>query len=245
MHVHEPNDTGPLLTLAQAGKLASATIINNVGLANELVKYIPLVVLRMVQGVSDNPVQGYQELNADPRVIYQFGNEANVEHDTNHWVEQMKAADAHNGRKIVIFNDSVGWTSDATWRERVPALVYAKEHSHYVGLHCYGDVTWGGDFYKPMLDPAEPGAFQWFTGRVFHLYDLMVPLTQPDFIATEAGAGGFQLNATADQWLADVKRMNDFSQDYQWFKGFNLWDYTRIGMGFDRDMINGYVHLLM
>jgi hypothetical protein len=238
-----PNDLEPLRALARAHKLAGVTVINDTGLANELVKDVPFVVLRMVQSDHDNPVQGYQRYDADPRVIIQCGNEANVQHDTDHWLKQMHDAEA-DGRRVVIFNDSVGATTDAMWLERRPALEYAKAHHHFCGLHCYGNVTFGGDYYKPMIDPDDPGSFPWFTGRVFHLYGLMPPQAQPDFIATEAGAGGSQLNGTAEQWLADVRRMDAYCQAYPWFKAFNLWTLTRLGLGFDRDMIDGYVHLL-
>lgn len=241
LHIHEPEDLSPIWPLAQAGRLAGVTVINNIGLANALAPYVRYVVLRMCQTDHDDPVQDYQRYRADPRVLIQCGNEANVPNDTAHWLKQMRDADA-DGRKVVIFNDSVGWTADETWLERKPALQYAKAHGHYVGLHCYGVVTDGGDVYHPL---TEPNGWRWFGGRVFHLYSLMPPEAQPDFIATEAGAGGFQLNATAAQWLADVRRMNTLVQDYPWFKSFHLWDFSKRGLGFDRDLINGYVHQLM
>lgn len=199
-------------------------------------------MLRYCLSDHDNPVQNYQRYQADPRVIIQCGNEANQEHDVNHWLTQMKAADADGGRKVVIFNDAVGCTTDAMWQERRPALEYAKAHGHYVGLHCYGDVTKGGSVYCPMTDMS---GFRWFAGRVVHLYELMSPEAQPDFIATEAGAGGFQLNATAAQWLADVRQMDAIVQAYPWYKAFNLWDFGRPGLGFDRDLINDYARQLL
>lgn len=41
-----------------------------------------------------------------------------------------------------------------------------------------------------------------------------------------------------------MQRMNEIVQAYPWFKSFNLWDFGKNGQGFDRDNINGYVHLL-
>jgi hypothetical protein len=242
LHIHEPLDLAPVWALAYQHRLAGVTVINDVNLASLLADYVPYVVLRICLSDHDNPTQSYQELNADPRVIYQFGNEANVKHDTMHWLTQMYTADAHNGRKVVIFNDAVGCTEDIDWIERRPALEYAKTHGHYVGLHAYGIVTDGGDIYHPL---TELSGWRWFGGRWEYLYSLMPPEAQPAFIATEAGAGGFQRNATALQWLVDVQRMNALTQVYPWFKAFNLWDVTRLGMGFDQDIINDYLPFLL
>lgn len=216
------------------------TVINNRGLAEALADYC-LVVFRIVASDHDDPVQSYQRYGLDPRVIIQAGNEANQAHDTDHWLQQMRDAEA-DGRRVVIFNDSVGWTEDDTWLERRPALEYARDHGHYIGLHAYGIVTDGGDIYHPL---TEAGGWRWFGGRWIHLYSLM-PDVQPNLILTECGAGGFQQNCgNAETWLDDVRHMENVAQVYPFLKSYNWWDYTRPGMGFDRDMINGYVHLLM
>lgn len=240
MHFHYSNNKDALRQLAHAGKLASVTIIDDTDFANEIVQYVKYTVLRKY-GVER---QGYVKYNADPRVIVQMDNEQNVADDLAYYQDMMRAADADGRRKVVIKNDSVGIGDEASWRRFRPALEYAYANGHFVGLHCYGDVTWGDNNYRPMVDPDHPGAFKWFSGRVFWLYDLMPVQAQPNFIATEAGCGGFQLNATAEQWLADVRRMDDFAQAYPWYKAFNWWTMTRRGMGFDRDMIDPYVHLL-
>ncbi len=239
LHIHYPPDLEPVRQLARAGKLAGLTIIDDTGFANDMVGLVPYVVLRKY-GVEH---QGYVEYGAVPGVIYQFDNEQNMAGDNNYYMDIMQTADLHN-RKVVIFNDSVGWTEDNIWLDRREALRYCVEHGHYVGLHLYGDVTMGDDNYRPMIDPERPDAFRWFTGRVFHLYGLTPDLV-PNFIATEAGAGGFQRNATPEQWIADVRRMNAYLQKFPWFKSFNLWDYTKPGMGFDKDIINDYVHQLL
>lgn len=240
LHIHLPNDLEPVRQLARAGKLAGLTIINDTGFANEMVGLVPYVVLRMVSSDHDNPTQDYQHYGADPRVIVQCGNEANVLHDTDHWLKQMHDADA-DGRKVIIFNDSVGATEDAAWLERRPALEYARDHQHFIGLHAYGDVTKGGKIYCPMTDMS---GWRWFGGRWQHLFGLM-PDVQPNLILSECGAGGFQRNCgDAETWLKDVQTMNNIARIYPFLKSFNWWDFTRKGIGFDDDIINDWVHVL-
>lgn len=239
--MHLPNDLEPIRTLARAGKLAGLTIIDDTDFANEMIRYVPFVVLRKY-GVEH---RGYVEYNAAPGVIYQFDNEVNNPDDLAYYMDVMRQADAHNRRKVVIFNDSVGATQESTWRRRQPALEYAKANGHFAAIHQYGDVAFGDNFYKPMIDLDHPGAFKWFTGRIYWLMGLMPPQAQPNFIGTEAGAGGYQRNAgNVETWLADVRRMDAFAQAYPWDKSFNLWDYTRLGLSFDRDLINDWVHVL-
>jgi hypothetical protein len=194
----------------------------------------------MVQSDHDNPTQDYQRYGADPRVIIQCGNEANVPHDTDHWLKQMRDAEA-DGRKVVIFNDSVGATEDAQWLERLPALIHARDHGHFIGLHAYGDVTKGGSIYCPMIDPAQPEAYRWFFGRFEHLYSL-IPDVQPPLILTEAGAGGFQLNATREQWLADIQRVEGRVAHLPYVKSFNAWTAGGHGsLGFERDSLDQWL----
>jgi hypothetical protein len=221
--------------------LRCLTVLDNVGFASEMVQYVPYVVLR-VYGMEG---RGYIEYGAAPGVIYQMDNEQNRDDDTPYYLDMMRAADAHNGRKVVIFNDSVGSTEADRWRRRQPALEYAYEHGHYVGLHCYGDVTKGDNIYCPMVDLEHPDGFKWFAGRVFWLYDLMPPNARPAFLATEAGAGGFQRNATPQQWLEDALRYDAICQRYDWYKGFALWTTGGSGpYGFERDDLNDRIYLL-
>lgn len=249
LHVHHPLSLIPLWDAVQRKAIVGVTItFGSIGdeywqLANELVNYLDYVVLRKVLSDHDNPVQDYEEYHSDPRVIYQFGNEAAIEDDCIHWMQVMMAGTAHN-RRVIIYNDPVGWTEDSTWFRRAAAHEYAKRNHHFIGVHCYGNVTFGGDYYKPMIDPVDLGSFRWFFGRVFHLYDLVPESMQANFIANEAGAGGWQQNGTAGEWKGDVQRVNDFTQGYPWFRAFNLWTLIGPGWGFDRDSIDGYVGLL-
>lgn len=248
MHIHlgSPNPAftqGLILDLARAGKLAGATIINDVDFANQLVQYLPYVVLRFCWSDHDNPTQDFQFVACDPRIILQWGNEANVPDDTFHWLRQMVTADAYE-RKVVILNDSVGWTEDITWFARRPALEYARDHGHYVGLHAYGDVTKGDNNYCPMIDPMHPDAERWFWGRWEHLYSLM-PDVQPPLILTEAGSGGFQTNATVEQWLADIQRVKDRVSSFPFLKSWHLWTVGgQMGFGFDRDSLDNWLAYL-
>ena len=226
-----------MLDLARTGKIDGATVINRLDLANELVKYLHWVVLRYCESDHDDPTQDFQEFGADPRVIYQLGNEANVAHDTDHWLKQMRDADVH-GRKVVIFNDSVGNTEDNQWIERRPALEYAKAHGHYVGLHAYGRID---GFYHPMTAWDNPGDWRWYAGRFEHLYSL-IPDVQPDLILTECGAGGFQLDAGVSNWLTDIREMEDRAAKLPYLKSWHWWTVGGAnGYGFDRDCLDAWL----
>lgn len=217
--------------------LAGVTVINDIGLAEQLIGIVPLVVLRPGCTGYEPTVQDYKHVGADPRIIMQFGNEANQPYDNDHWLRQMYDADADGGRKVVIYNDSVGWTEDDVWLRRRPSWEYAFYHGHYIGLHAYGITTDGDRIYHPM---TELSGFRYFAGRCLHLYELMG--VKPNLILTECGAGGFQQNAgSADVWFADVSKMDSIANAHPWLKSFHWWDYSREGMGFDRDLINEWV----
>lgn len=186
----------------------------------------------------DPPRQPYRRLGLDRRIILQFGNEANERNDNLHWMEQMWDADNDDGRKVSIYNDSVGWTEDDVWMSRRESWEYAYYHGHYIGLHAYGITTDGGDIYHPM---TELSGWRWFAGRFLHLYSLMG--VKPKLILTECGAGGYQRNAgSAQAWLVDVEKMEALAPE--WLVSFNWWDYGRVGLGFDRDLINDWVWIL-
>lgn len=218
-----------------------------------MANYVDYVILRMVGSDHDDPVQDYREYNADPRVIYQIGNEANVTPDSAHWIGQMKAADAH-GRKVVIFNDSVGATSDEMWKERIPALLYAFAHGHYVGLHAYGNVSDGQ--YHPMTAWDSPPAWRWFAGRYEHLYDPANGFPRPKLILSECGAGGFQRSGGLDNWLRDVREMDRRAQLLPELMSFNFWSAGGKGpdkwpgdpdgmLGFGRDTLDDWLLYLL
>lgn len=240
------------------GVYRSVTVLDDVPLANWLCDYVEFVVLRPYRysssfgGNSENAGRAdFHELGADPRVIYQFGNEMNIPHDAKWALGLAKEATAHH-RRVVLFTDSVGWTEDTVWLERKEALLYILENGHFVGIHAYGDVTKGDNTYCPMIDPDHPDAYRWFDGRYEHLYHLnfsedptKVEMIQPDLIFTEAGAGGFQRNATPQQWLTDVRRENARVNLWPFVKGFNLWTAGGGGaLGFERDKLDDRLALL-
>jgi hypothetical protein len=247
VHLGSPNQGATdarLLELAMAGELDGLTIINRIDLAEKLVPYVRWLVLRFVSSDHDSPTQDFQEINCDKRIILQWGNEANVPHDADHWLRQMKAADLV-GRKIVIFNDSVGWTSDETWRERKPAMEYALLHGHYIGMHCYGNTTGGAGHWHPMVAYDNPGDWRWFAGRVQHLYEEVLPQAQPMLIMTECGGGGNQLDAGVDNWLRDIREMKARAALMPYLKSWHYW--TTGGKGgyqFDRDCLDDWLNRL-
>jgi len=246
------------MTLARAGKLAGATIINNLGLASALLPLVPYVVLRICRTDHDAPTATNNTedagracfvdpffwsvyAGADSRLILQYGNEENQQHDGSFYVGLMKAADEH-GRKVVIFNDSVGATTDDMWHGRREALVFAKAHGHFVGLHAYGEID---GTYHPATAWDDPGMWQWFAGRFEHLYNLMPAEAQPDLLLTEWGAGGYQQDAGLDNWLRDVRTMQAWSVKWPYLKGWFAWTVGGAGLyGFGRDTLDGWLAAL-
>lgn len=241
LHFHYSQHEAEFIALCEAGKVASCTIIDNTGLCERIAPFVQWPVLRWF----GREHQGFVEYGAqNSRIIYQFDNEQNDPFDVAYYMDILTIAIAKR-RRVVLFNDSVGATTIETWLRRKPVLRLAKISGFGIAAtHLYGDVTKGDNNYCPMLDPAHPGAFPYFDGRIFGLYDAVPEDCRPPFIATEAGAGGYQLNASEDQWVSENVRFNLYVQNYEWFKAFNKWTETRIGMGFDRDMIDPYVHRL-
>lgn len=243
-----------MLRLAETGALAGVTVINDVGLANALVDKVRYVVLRMAWSDHDpttihenseadgrrqfvEPRFWWSYAQADPRVILQYGNEENIFADDKFYIGLMKEAEAH-GRKVCIFNDSVGTTEDYHWQWRTDALIYAADHGHYVGLHAYGYTKDGK--YHPLVAWDNPGDWRWYGGRWKHLYDTM-PDVQPKLILTEAGAGSFQQSAGAENWRRDVAAMDEFVKSVHYLCSFNWWTMGGEGVGFDLDSLDGWL----
>lgn len=195
--------------------LTGATVLNNPELANALVAAgVRYVVGRLCLSNSDPmpPIQGkpadeqlghdwywqrggsyplrdYIE-QLDKRVIVQGVNEQNHPNDSWFYTGFMKAAVA-DGRKVVVFNDSVGnpWDSDSrngfgTWRRRIDSgcLRLCKQLSMYVGYHGYGKP----DEY-PGSAPGDEAAWQLYGGRVLEAYKITPEDSQPDILYTECG----------------------------------------------------------
>jgi hypothetical protein len=238
LHIHEGAPVDTILALVDAGKLAGATIINNGDLANRLVGKVPYVVLRKVWTDHDPPTAtvndqaaGYALFKsdrfwrscyemADPRVILQYGNEENYFSDGEFYIGLMKAA-AANGRKVVIFNDSVGTTEDEHWLSRASALRYAAQHGHYVGMHAYGRID--AD-YHPLTALDNSDDWRWYGGRWEHLYSLM-PDVQPPLILTEVGPGKSQVQREMgiEAWNTDRAEMERRAAALPYLKMYAWW----------------------
>lgn len=178
---------------------------------------------------------------ADKRVILQYNNETNWWDDDTFFVGLMQTADRW-GRKVIIYNDSVGATTDDMWFRRKNSLTYAREHGHYVGLHAYGDVSDGR--YHPMTAWDSPGAWRWYAGRYEHLYALM-PELQPMLILDECGAGGVQLAAGYANWTRDWQAMEHIAATQSYLKSFNWWTAGGAGnYGFKDDCLDGYLSVM-
>ncbi len=210
--------------LHDKGLLSLLTIVSNVELANRMVAYgVPYVVHRSVNdgkeahewlagNTSDlakgaaafnNPANHLGEL--DPRVIIQMYacNEQNRpiygQPDGYFYLGAMRECDREGkGRKLVIFNDSVGNPDIAVvngriistaWRDRKLSgvMAYAFEHGHYNGQHIYG------------APECEPGAaiypdghrddtqYFWHADRWRAGYSLLAANEKPKVLGTEGG----------------------------------------------------------
>lgn len=241
MHFHYSNHVSDFISLCEAGKVRSVTIIDDIDLCDRVAPYVELPVLRKY-GVERRSFVEYGSRNE--RVIYQFDNEQQNPDDCAYYMDILKAGIARR-RRVSLFNDCVGWTEEYVWRRRFPVLQLAFESGFGIAsTHLYGNVTFGDKIYKPMVDLNDPGSFKWFTGRIFWLYGLAPANCRPPYVATEGGAGGFQLNATEDEWIGDLRRFDSYAQAYEWFKAVSIWTMTRLGLGFDRDMIDPYTRRL-
>lgn len=217
--------------LHNANRLAMLTIVNDIGLANRMVAYgIPYVVHRSVNdgkevhewlagNASDltkgancynSPANHLSEL--DPRVIIQmYGcNEQNRpiygQPDGYFYLGAMQAADREGkGRKLVIFNDSVGNPDisvvngrvvSTAWRDRKASgvMAYAYAHKHFVGSHVYGapECNPGSAIY-PDGHRNDDNWF-WYANRWHAGYSLMAANEKPMVLGTEAGlyCAGYQ-----------------------------------------------------
>ncbi len=241
MHFHYSNHISDFIAICEAGKIRSCTIIDDKDLCDRVAPFVEFPVLRKY-GMERRGFIEYGSNN--PRVVYQFDNEQANPGDMPYYMDILKAGIARQ-RRVSLFNDPVGWTEEYVWRRRFPVLQLAFESGFGIAsTHLYGDVTKGDNHYCPMLDPNSPGTFKFFEGRIFWLYALAPANCRPPFVATESGAGGFQLNATEDQWVSENVRFNTYVQDYEWFEAFNKWTMTRLGLGFDRDLIDPYTRRL-
>lgn len=277
LHIHQgsPNEgavKAQIMSMAQAGKLAGVTVINDWQFANALCPFVPYTVLRRVEGAFDPgpPYTGgpgdietgrvyftndfhwgmYQ--HADPRVILQYGNENNLSHDG--WLYQglMSAANDH-GRKVVIFNDSVGATEltfdsqdrphSEQWARRRDAMVYAIQHGHFVGMHTYGQID---AFFHPVSASDSPGAWRWYGGRFKYLYDTM-PDVQPPLLLTEKGPGKSELQRSMgfDVYWADHNAFEALIAALNYLKAYMDWTTGGQGpYGFEGDSLDDWLGLI-
>jgi hypothetical protein len=225
-HIHQgsPNEgavKNELRAIARAGKMKGFVAINDWIFASELLSYpgVEYGVLRKVAGPYDPGPdyagdsadfgRGYrfftnkfhwEEMyaNADPGLILQYNNENNLSHDGEFFRGLMTAA-SEKGRKVVIFNDSVGATElffDAQgrpqspqWARRREAMIMAIELGHFVGMHTYGQID---AFFHPVSASDSPGAWPWYGGRFEQLYASM-PDVQPPLLLNEKGPGKSEL----------------------------------------------------
>lgn len=218
--------------------LTGATILNNEGLANALVASgVPYVVGRLcltdhdpqppIRGDKSDvqlardwyyqrggnfPLRNYVE-SLDKRVIVQVANEQNHPNDGWFYTGLIQTAQA-DGRRVVIFNDSVGNPGDGhevdgrfisdTWQRRIDVgvLRLCKQTQNYVGYHGYGKPE---DY--PGSAIGDDDAWKWYGGRILQAYKTTPADSQADILYTECGTFRASYQGI-DFTLADMRGYN-------------------------------------
>lgn len=240
-------------------------MISDVGLANWLLQHVPIVIFRQVYTDHD-PLPEFRNDNddyrlgwnwffrpelwgpgqqCDPRVYLQIANEQNRVDDAKFYVGVMKAAESV-GRRVVIFNDSVGNIEPEEWPQRREALVYAKQHGHLVGIHAYGNTK--DVVLHPVSAFDDEGAWPYFGGRVFRHYQAVGGDAQPDLVITECGPGKAELQKDAgfEAMWRDVEAFAARTARYPYLKAWNWWTAgaSRRDLGFPGATIDPWLQLL-
>jgi hypothetical protein len=277
LHIHqgsprEGETKDHIRDLARRGKLAGFVVINDLPFANELIQYCPYGVLRKVEGAYDpgpdyagnsedfgrgqrfftNPFHWGLYATADPRLILQYANENNLSHDGWFYQGLMSAANDF-GRKVVIFNDSVGATEltfdsngqphSEQWARRRDAMVFAIQHGHFVGMHTYGQID---AFFHPVSASDSPGAWPWYGGRFQYLYATM-PDVQPPLLLTEKGPGKSELQRAMgfDTYWADHNAFETRIATLNYVKCYMDWTTGGYGAyGFEGDSLDEWLPLI-
>lgn len=248
LHVLPGGSGNEALNMAQrlfnAGKpLACATVVNDIGLANNMARFVKYVIYRDVTGDGnpDNPQDsdlsngnsGYSWMarlfpryeGLDSRVYIQPANECSWFPQNNQfWIDAMRYAE-QKGRKLAIFADAVGNPPDTPastaiqkWLTRTDALRRAKANGHIVALHVYSAPgTPPGSLSADNLRP-------YYEARFIEYYKALPENAKATLVFTEAACeyerGRFQGIDNAVKWATAFYKL---IKPYPFVAGMCLW----------------------
>lgn len=226
--------------LHAAGKpLATVTILDDVGLANDLAKVVGHLNFRSYpNGQKFNPsaLISADAASAHAQYIYdlhwpivsqlvgsnitvQFRNE-NSEFPFDNFFELklMRLADLAGRFKVGMFGDSLGSPTVEQWETREGALSYAMTYGHVAVLHEYGAEINNQPANVPLADPATR---QWYGLRHEMLYSGVPANCRPMAIIGETGRSDGRPDT-----IEDLRAYNQLLLADPYILGFCLW-----GMG--------------
>ncbi len=237
--------------LASGAKLASATIVDNVGLANQLVANgVPYVLFRRWPdnqdlAIPNDPTQaeayGHARVRARFAADSQLGavdlrayicEDNEVSWSPGHgafWLGTLRELTAM-GRKGALGCYGIGYPEPAQWATMIPALQFAAANGHIVNLHCY--CAQGTPLGQLSSDTAD------YELRFVRLYNAVPADARPPLIigecAHEFSRGLFE---GTDQLVKFVELFSAAVSPYPYVKGFNLWTAGNAG-GWDTSCID-------
>lgn len=260
-----------IIAAAQAGFFQSVTVINDWQFANQLLQWVPIVILRRARSTSDpqpniignaehdynlgrqwvtDPFHWDIFPHADDRIFLQFANEQNGDEE-GPFYEGLMDRLREMGLLGVILNHAIGTTGlnyvngmpvCPKWTALQSALEKCKRYGMLCGMHLYGLID---AHFHPVSAYDDPSAFPWFGGSVFACYSLMPPSAQPDLVITECGPGKseWQREMGIDACWKDMVEFNKIALRYPYMKAFNWWNIgaRNPAFGFPGDWIDDWL----
>ena len=224
-------------------RIASATVVDNNGLANQLIaEGVPYVLARSC-GVANgdaftvpndpatataygtalfnNRLQNFSDLN--PLVYIQLLNEGPFTPGHNaFWLAVMADAEAR-GRKIALGGFAVGGPEPADWATMTPALQHAASHGHIVCLHEYTAQN------TPAGQLSATNLQQYYELRFLRFYNAVPANARPPLVIGEFG----NWDATNNGATNEINLCKSFEaaigSSAPYLVGYNYWTFGGAG----------------
>jgi len=261
LHLHLGTDGNAVRDMArsvftQTGNRLGFTVINDVGLANDLAQY-GFVVMRRQDGNGDvNP-------SIPDGTTYDQAVQIGVDFVCSRWnfMYEMARVDAlvfqnepgyhpmdyavnigimqecdRRGHKAAIFAYAVGNPSGDDWSAKydtlMPALTYAAQHGHFVALHEYGT---GEDKQAPA---SAVQSQEWYSLRHRKMYDKLEPANRPKLLILETGNFAATFMGT-QATLDDMRDYNALLDADGYVHKFMYWTLGGRGCGWAQSSMDG------
>jgi hypothetical protein len=129
-------------------------------------------------------------------------------------IRGMQMAERH-GKKAVIGSFSVGMPDLAEWYLYAPALQYAAEHGHYLGIHEYGG---GSPGMRCMVTGDGPAARGWAFLRYRRVLDWArgAGVRMPKILITESGIDNLAQADRPSRGFQTVRDVVDYAEHLHW-----------------------------